>query len=71
MVVAELMFVDDDPELAIYKSNIQVADMNAMNAMMAISRWKQYKTFYHDDTDQAHNLVYTIAFQSISRSENL
>jgi hypothetical protein len=68
---SHLMFVDDDPELAIYKSNIQVADMNAMNAMMAVSRWKQYKTFYHDDTDQAHNLVYTIAFQSISRSENL
>lgn len=66
-----LMFVDDAPELAIYKSNIQVADMNAMNAMMAVSRWKQYKAFYHDDTDQAHNLTYTIAFQSISRSETL
>ena len=66
-----LVFVDDDPELALYKSNIQVADMNAMNAMMAVSRWKQYKAFYHDDMDQAHNLIYTISFQSISRSETL
>jgi hypothetical protein len=70
-VDSHLMFVDDDPELAIYKSNIQVADMNAMNAMMAVSRWKQYKAFYHDDTEQAHNLTYTISFQSISRSETL
>jgi len=66
-----LTFVDDDPELAIYNSNIQVADMNAMNAIMAVNRWKQYKGFYLDGTDQAHNLTYTVSFQSISRSENL
>lgn len=66
-----LMFTDDDPEIAIYNSNIQVADMNAMNAMMAVNRWKQYKGFYLDGTDQAHNLTYTISFQSILRSESL
>ena len=66
-----LIFTDDDPEVAIYNSNIQVADMNAMNAMMAVNRWKQYKNFYHDGTDQAHNLTYTVSFQSLLRSESL
>jgi hypothetical protein len=66
-----LTFIDDDHDLAIYESNIQIADMNSMNAVLAVSRWKQFKGFYHDGTDLAHNLTYTISFQSISRSENV
>ncbi|MEL6113843.1 ThiF family adenylyltransferase [Photobacterium sp. SP02] len=64
-----LVFSDDDPDEAIYKSNIQVADMNGMNAMLAVGLWKQYKSFYQGECDNPHNMVYTQSFQSISRSE--
>lgn len=33
---------------AIYRSNIQVADLNALNATLAVIRWKQYFGFYQD-----------------------
>ena len=32
----------------IYRSNIQVADLNALNATLAVIRWKQYFGFYQD-----------------------
>ncbi|UMM05874.1 ThiF family adenylyltransferase [Vibrio campbellii] len=70
-ITNHMVLKDDDPEQALYGSNIQVADMNAINAMLAVSRWKQLKGFYHDDTESAHNLIYTMAFQSIARSEAL
>lgn len=31
---------------ALYESNIQIADMNALNALLAAQRWKQYLGFY-------------------------
>ena len=58
----------DDGNEALYASNIQVADMNAMNAMLAVIRWKQYFGFYAD-SEQAHNLSFAIGFQSLVRSE--
>ncbi|WP_052673787.1 hypothetical protein [Vibrio parahaemolyticus] len=64
-----LVFTDDDPDEALYKSNIQVADMNGMNAMLAVGLWKQYKSFYQGECNNPHNMVYTQTFQSISRSE--
>lgn len=64
-----LVFKDDDPDEALYKSNIQVADMNGMNAMLAVGLWKQYKSFYQGECNNPHNMVYTQTFQSISRSE--
>lgn len=33
-----------------YGRNIQVADLNALNAMLAIGRWKRYIGFYADGT---------------------
>lgn len=64
-----LVFEDDDPDEAIYKSNIQVADMNGINAMLAVGLWKQFKSFYQEECDGPHNLVYTQSFQSIARGE--
>ncbi|WP_274013324.1 ThiF family adenylyltransferase [Vibrio parahaemolyticus] len=64
-----LVFTDDDPDEALYKSNIQVADMNGMNAMLAVGLWKQYKSFYQGECNNPHNMVYTQTFQTISRSE--
>lgn len=58
----------DNREDALYASNIQVADMNALNAMFAVIRWKQHFGFYAD-SEQAHNISFAIGFQSLARAE--
>ena len=58
----------DDDEEALYRSNIQVADLNALNAALAVMRWKQYMGFYLDQ-ELAHNLNFTLPFQSLTRSD--
>lgn len=58
----------DDQAEAIYASNIQVADMNAMNAILAVIKWKQHFGFY-SDSEMAHNLGFSIDLQSICRRE--
>jgi hypothetical protein len=45
---------DDD-----YRSNIQIADLNALNAALAVIRWKKLVGFYLD-LDREHFSVYTI-----------
>lgn len=57
---------DDGNDL--YRQNIQVADMNAMNALLAVIKWKQFCGFYHD-ADCAHQVNYTVGLTSLSRSE--
>lgn len=32
-----------------YTSNIQIADLNALNAIMAVIKWKKYIHFYQDE----------------------
>lgn len=60
----------DNREDALYASNIQVADMNALNAMMAVLLWKQYFGFY-SNTEHSHNLSFAIGFQSLVRAEGI
>lgn len=66
-----LVLEDDDPDKALYNSNIQIAEMNAINAMLAINKWKQFKGFYSDHTGNIHQLVYTSSLQSLARSEEV
>jgi len=42
-----------------YATNIQIADLNALNALMAIIKWKKLCGFYQD-LKQEHNTTYTI-----------
>jgi len=42
----------------IYASNIQVADLNALNAAMAVIKWKKIRGFYRD-LEQEHHCTYT------------
>lgn len=42
----------------IYSSNIQVADLNAFNAVMAVIKWKKLKGFYRD-LEREHHSTYT------------
>jgi hypothetical protein len=42
-----------------YDRNIQVADLNALNAILAVIRWKKLCGFYHD-LAQEHSCIYAI-----------
>jgi hypothetical protein len=54
----------------LYTSNIQIADMNAINAAIAVARWRQQVGIYQDQT-KAHNLLMSFSLQSLSRGEIL
>ena len=43
-----------------YRSNIQVADLNALTALLAVIRWKRYLSFYatHETTSQTVYKLY-------------
>jgi hypothetical protein len=40
----------------VYKTNIQIAELNALNASMAVIKYKQIRGFYNDDTKLYHTL---------------
>ena len=42
-----------------YSSNIQIADLNAMNALMAVLKWKKFCGFYKDLKEEHHS-TYTV-----------
>jgi len=42
-----------------YATNIQIADLNALNAALAVIRWKKYVGFYRDIECERHSM-YTI-----------
>lgn len=42
-----------------YRANIQIADLNALNAVLAVIKWKKLAGFYQD-TDQEHQSIYTV-----------
>ena len=46
-------------EKDIYASNIQVADLNALNAIMAIIKWKKIRGFYRDLEQELHSTYTT------------
>lgn len=45
-------------ERDIYASNIQVADLNALNAVLAVIKWKKLRGFYRD-LETEHHCTYT------------
>jgi hypothetical protein len=46
------------PDDAIYASNIQVADLNMLNAALAVMRWKKLRGFYRD-LEREHHTTFT------------
>lgn len=58
--------VDNGNDL--YRSNIQVADMNALNAAIAVIKWKQYCGFYQD-IYKVHHTTYSVNAHSLTRDE--
>jgi len=57
---------DNDNNL--YSSNIQVADMNALNAALAVIKWKQHCGFYQDLV-KVHHTTYSVNAHSLTRAE--
>lgn len=56
--------MDTDEDL--YRSNIQVADMNALNAALAVLKWKQFCEFYSDQF-HVHHSTFSIDSHSLTR----
>jgi len=55
MVAKKLAPVHDETD-DIYKTNIQLSELNALNACLAVIRFKQLRGFYFSDTDLNHML---------------
>lgn len=53
----------DDPD-DIYRNNIQIGELNAMNACLAVIRFKQLRGFYFDD-ELFYHLLFGLCDQSI------
>jgi len=61
-----ISFVGDDNDL--YDQNIQVADLNALNAALAVVKWKKSQGFYAD-LRREHFSTYTIDGNSVTNEE--
>lgn len=58
----------DDAGDALYDSNIQVSDANAMNALLAVMRWKQHLRFYAMPRGW-HQFEYMIQTSGLAKSD--
>jgi molybdopterin/thiamine biosynthesis adenylyltransferase len=47
-----------------YSSNIQIAELNALNAIFAVIKWKKLFGFYLDDINE-HNSLFTISLSQL------
>lgn len=60
--------VDDTLMENEYGTNIQVTELNALNAILAVIRWKKYFGIY-DDRMQEHESVYAINTHMLTKDE--
>lgn len=51
-----------------YERNIQVADLNALNAVLAVIKWKKLCGFFHDFVHE-HDSTYTVNSHLLTRDE--
>ena len=52
----------------IYSTNIQVADLNALNATLAVIKWKKFMGFYAD-LGKEHSIYYQIPGNSLANED--
>jgi hypothetical protein len=60
--LAELADRDDD----IYRRNVQISELNALNAALAVVKFKQLRDFYHD-AERAYHVLFDIGDLGIAR----
>ncbi|EJM62344.1 dinucleotide-utilizing enzyme possibly involved in molybdopterin or thiamin biosynthesis [Pseudomonas sp. GM50] len=53
----------------VYRSNIQIADLNALNAVLAVGTWKRLCGFYVDNV-QADHFTYSTNLNEMGNSED-
>jgi hypothetical protein len=58
---------DDDKDD--YGRNIQIADLNALNAALAVGRWKRWLSFYADGCDETFT-TYSIYLNELSNEDD-
>ena len=58
-VIEKYIPMGDDQEENVYKSNIQIAELNALNAAFAVIGYKKYYGFYQDLRDDFQT-IYSI-----------
>lgn len=57
--------VEDD----VYKSNIQIAELNSLAAVLSIIKWKKMLGVYNDYSGGSLNLIYSVASDSITHQK--
>ena len=65
-VIKHVHFTDDESNE--YTTNIQIADINALNAALAVIKWKKLCGFYVD-LENEHHTTYTINGNTITNEE--
>lgn len=63
-----LISFKDYPDDDLYTTNIQVAELNCLNASLAVLRWKKLRNFYHD-LELEHHCLFVIDGNQIEISE--
>jgi hypothetical protein len=53
----------------VYATNIQIADLNALNAALAVVKWKKIATFYQD-LEEEHHSAYSINISKIFNEDS-
>lgn len=61
-------FAAGERDRDVYASNIQVADLNALNAALAVIRWKRLRGFYGDMGGE-HHAVFDIAGNALLNTD--
>lgn len=59
VIIDKYIPLNADPEEDLYKTNIQIAELNALNAVMAVMNFKKYIGFYQDQRRNYHS-VYSV-----------
>jgi Domain of unknown function (DUF6791)/ThiF family len=65
--ITQVVSFEAPPADQIYR-NIQVADLNMLNAAMAVNKWKRIRGFYADDVRE-HQSLYTVATQALIKED--
>ena len=59
MITSSEEYLSGIPDNDEYASNIQIADLNSLNAVLAVIRWKKMFGFYQD-LKMEHHSTYSI-----------
>lgn len=66
--IATRVSMADREDEDLYRSNIQVAELNAMNAVLAVLRWKRFCGYYLDDSGD-HDCTFTSSLNMLVNNE--